>query len=142
MSSITHENLMEHFKSLPFEGVKDGEHFCNSKLEDILSTSRLYGANEKELEKMKEWYNNYFNYRSGADCCWNLIDRLTGKWKGLAELRLRHYGLNIPETQSDKLIDDFENEVFRRMILTKHIHDGRRIWEKGYLQNIRELLKP
>ena len=122
MCSTTHTDLMKFFKKHPFGNARKDQHFCSSSLEDILSSAEMYGANEKELEHMKDWYVNYFDYRSGAKCCWNLIDRLTGEWKGLAESRQRRYGLYIPEDkESDKWIDDCENEVFRRMILADHI---------------------
>jgi hypothetical protein len=137
MSSTTHTDLMKFFKKHPFGGAKKDQHFCHSSLEDLLSRAEMYGANEKELELMKHWYVNYFDYRSGAECCWNLIDRLTGEWKGLADSRQRHYGLYIPEDkESDKWIDDCENEVFRRMILADHIPHCCDAIEFGGLDNI------
>ena len=123
MSSTTHDDLMKYFRSRPFGGAKDGKHFCYSPLDEILSGAKdWFGANDLELEKMKEWYTNYDDYISGADSCYELTDRLKGIWKGSVDARHRHFGIGMREdNEYDKLVDKFENEVFRKMILTDHI---------------------
>ena len=117
MSSTTYDFLIKYFKSSPFGGAKKDEYFCNSPIEDILSRAKdWFDAKEIELEKMRDWYTNYKN----DEGCYELTDRLMGIWKGSVDARHRHFGIDLREdNEYDKLVDNFENEVFRKMIIAE-----------------------
>jgi len=122
MSSTTHDDLMKYFRAHPFACgfhlTKDGKYNCYSSLKDILSRAQEYGAKKIELDKMSEWYTKYKNDQG----CYEFTDRLKGIWKGSVDARHRHFGIDLREdNEYDKLVDNFENEVFRRMILAEHI---------------------
>tara|TARA_Y100000389_G_C17468694_1_gene528178 strand:+ start:6081 stop:6497 length:417 start_codon:yes stop_codon:yes gene_type:complete len=118
MSSTTYDDLNKYFNSHPFQCAKKGEYFFKSSVEDILSTAEGLGAKEIELDKMKEWYTKYKN----DEGCYELTDRLKGIWKGSVDARYRHFGINLREdNEYDKLLDNFENEVFRKMIIAESL---------------------
>ena len=136
MSGTTHADLMKYFKLKPFD-----TNLCYSSCDELLDNAATYGANEKELEQMRIWYDAYYSYSDYNCDDFSLIDRLKGEWRGHAIGRVVHYGLKLKKSAGDVKQDNFEDEVFRKMILADHRqHNPCNCIEFGALDDICETI--